>query len=176
MPRVSYGWPLKAPLPERQQRGVGVMTRLGPLLAGLLMLLPQALHAQQLTPESETLPPPPGATWERPPSQQDVEPIPQGGSAERDAHSNTGTGSESTESHPEESLEAQQALAEQARRIAILTYWQIAIGAAVLIGLALTIFYTRQTARTVALALDHSKRASSRIAALEKPGRPPTRS
>jgi hypothetical protein len=150
-----------------------VWSACGPLLVAFLMLMPAAPHAQQERPEAL----PPGVSWDKPPSQQDVEVITQGGSAERDAqdHSNARTGSESTESHQEQNLVAQQAIAEQARRLAILTYWQIAIGAAVLIGLALTIFYTRQTARAVAVALDPSKRASSRIATLEEPNRLPTR-
>jgi hypothetical protein len=153
---------------------VVVWSACGPLLAAFLMLMPGAPHAQQESPEAL---PPPGVSWQEPPSQEDVEPITQGGSAERDAqdHSNTRTGSEPTESSQEQNLVAQQAIAEQARRLAILTYWQIAMGAAVLIGLALTIFYTRQTARAVAVALDPNKRASSRIAALEEPNRMPTR-
>jgi hypothetical protein len=151
-----------------------VWSACGLLLVAFPMLMPATPHAQQESPEAL---PPPGVSWQRSPSQQDVEPITQGGSAERGAQdqSNTRTGGESTESHQEQNLVAQQAMTEQARRIALLTYWQIAIGAATLIGLALTIFYTRQTARAVAVALDPSKRASSRIAALEEPNRLPTR-
>jgi len=67
---------------------------------------------------------------------------------------------EVTERRQEEDLTAQQNLAEQVRRMADLMFWQVVIGAAVLIGLAITLYYTRQIARAAGNAVGLSREAN----------------
>ena len=131
----------------------------GALIAAIAILLPTILHAQQGTPE--TIPPPPGISWEGPPAQAEWGPA-QGGAAEGGAQDRSDAREqhdESTERRQEQDLITQQAMAEQARRMADFIFWQIVFGAAVLIGLGITIYYTRQTAHAAVSAVDLSRQA-----------------
>jgi hypothetical protein len=104
----------------------------------------------------------PGVSWEGPPAQGEWEPVSQGGATEGGAQDRSDAREqrdESTERRQEQDLIVQQTMAEQARRMADLTFWQIVVGAAVLVGLGITIYYTRQTARAAVSAVDLSRQA-----------------
>jgi hypothetical protein len=133
----------------------------GALIAAISILPPATiLHAQQGSPDAT--PAPPGISWERPPAEGEWEPITQGGAKEDGAQDQSDAGKQhgEAERHQEQDLMAQQAMAEQARRMADLTFWLMIIGAAALIGLGITIYYSRQTARAAVSAVDLIKQAS----------------
>ena len=128
---------------------------IGALIAAIAILLPTILHAQQGS--AETIPPPPGISWEGPPAEGEWEPTTQGGATEggtQDRSDARGQHDEAPERRQEQDLMGQQAMAEQARRMADFMFWQIVIGAAVLVGLGITIYYARQIARAVNLRAD----------------------
>ena len=126
----------------------------GALIAAAAILLPTILHAQQASPEVS--PPPPGISWGSPPVPGEWETPTQGGATAGDAQEQH---DEVTERRQEQVLIAQQAMAEQARRVADFMFWQIVVGVAVLIGLGVTIYYTRQIARAAINAVNPTRQA-----------------
>ena len=122
------------------------------LIAAIVILLPAILHAQQGTPEA--IAPLPGIGWQGPPGEVEWEPIEQGGLTDGGAQDHVDAREqhdEATKRRQEPDLMAQQAMAEQARRMADLMFWQTffqtVIGVALLIGLGATLYYVRQIAR-----------------------------
>ena len=127
------------------------------MIAAIAILLPAILHAQQGTPEAHA--PLPGISWEGPPGQVEWEPVDQGGSTDGGAQDHATAREqhdEATERRQEQDLMAQQAMAEQAKRMANFMFWQtflqIVVGVALLIGLGITIYYARQIAGGVKLS------------------------
>jgi hypothetical protein len=122
----------------------------GALIAAIAILLPTLLSAQQSS--LEAVPTVPGVTWEGPPIQGDWEPTGQGEvQGQTDSRQQ---GDEAAKFRQEQALLAQQSIVEQARRMADLMFWQLIIGAAVLVGLGITIYYTRRIAH--AASAQHS--------------------
>jgi len=120
------------------------------LIAAIAILLPTILHAQQDSPEVN--PAPPGVSWGSPPTEADWEPTTQGGAKEADSQDQSGDREqhdETTDRRQEQVLLAQQAMAEQAKRVADFMFWQLVLGVAVLAGLGITIYYAHQIARAV---------------------------
>ena len=129
----------------------------GALIAGIVILLPAILHAQQDTPEASA--PLPGIGWQGPPGQVEWEPVDQGDSTDGGAQDHATAREqhdEATERRQEQDLMAQQAMAEQAKRMADFMFWQIffqiVVGVALLSGLGITIYYARQIAGGVKLS------------------------
>jgi hypothetical protein len=114
----------------------------GTLIAAAAILLPAILYAQEGG--SEVGPPPPGVSWGSPPAE--FEPAHQGTAAQGTAQDQPSVGTQNAEAAQDQVLMAQQVMAEQARRIAELMFWQIVLGVALLIGLCVTIYYARQLA------------------------------
>lgn len=129
----------------------------GALIATAAILLPTMLHAQQDSPEA----PLPGMSWGSPPTEAEWEPTTQGGANEgspQDQSAAQEQHDEATERHQEQVLLSQQAMAEQAKRMADFMFWQLLVGVVVLIGLGITIYYAHQIARAV-----HNGREASTI-------------
>ena len=122
------------------------------LIAAIAILLPAILHAQQGAPEA--IAPLPGIGWQGPPGEVEWEPVEQRGLTDGGAQDHVDAREqhdEATKRRQEQDLMAQQAMAEQARRMADLMFWQTffqtVIGVALLIGLGATLYYVRQIAR-----------------------------
>jgi hypothetical protein len=128
----------------------------GALIAAAAILLPTMLLAQQDSPE--VTPPLPGMSWGSPPTEADWEPTTQGGANEgpQDQSGAREHYDEAAERRQEQVLIAQQAMAEQAKRMADLMFWQLVLGVAVLAGLGITIYYVHQIARAVNLGREAS--------------------
>jgi hypothetical protein len=125
----------------------------GALIAAVAIMLPTTLHAQQGSPEA----PLPGMSWGSPPTEAEWEPTTQGGAKEGDPQDQSGARhDEATDRRQEQVLLAQQAMAEQARRMADFMFWQLVLGVALLIGLGITIYYAHQIARAVNLGREAS--------------------
>ena len=129
----------------------------GALIAAIAILLPAILHAQQGTPEAVARLP--GMSWEGPPGEVEWEPVEQVGSTDGGAQDHATAREqhdEATERRQEQDLMAQQAMAEQAKRMADFMFWQIffqiVVGVALLSGLGITIYYARQIASGVKLS------------------------
>jgi hypothetical protein len=151
----------------------------GALIAAIAILLPTILHAQQGTPEA--IAPLPGISWEGPPGEVEWEPVDQGDSTDGGAQDHTREQhDEATERRQEQDLMAQQAMAEQAKRMADFMFWQtffqIVVGVALLSGLGITIYYARQIASGVKLSGQarltdhHTGRQPSSIQSQPAPG------
>jgi hypothetical protein len=120
------------------------------LIACVAILLPTILYAQQDSPEAS--PAPPGVSWGSPPAEAEWEPTTQGGAKEGDSQDQSVAREqhdEATHRHQEQVLIAQQAMAEQAQRMADFMFWQLVLGVALLISLGITIYYAHQIARAV---------------------------
>jgi hypothetical protein len=122
------------------------------LIAAIVILLPAILHAQQGTPEATA--PLPGIGWQGPPGEVEWEPVEQGGPTDGRAQDHATASEqhdEATKRRQEQDLMAQQAMAEQIKRMADFMFWQtffqIVVGVALLIGLGATLHYVRQIAR-----------------------------
>ena len=96
------------------------------MIAAIAILLPAILHAQQGTPEAIARLP--GMSWEGPPGEVEWEPVDQVGSTDGGAQDHATAREqhdEATERRQEQDLMAQQAMAEQAKRMADFMFWQI---------------------------------------------------
>lgn len=123
------------------------------LIAAIVILLPAILNAQQGVPEA--IAPLPGIGWQGPPGEVEWEPVEEGAPTDggvQDHATAREQYEEATRRRQEQDLMAQQAMAEQAKRMADFMFWQtffqIVVGVALLIGLGATLYYVRQIARS----------------------------
>ena len=112
------------------------------LIATAAILLSAMLHAQEGSPEVS--PPIPGTSWGSQPVQREWEPTSQGDAAQGSSQATTQDAQNRANAQV---LLAQQVMAEQAKRMADLMFWQLILGVALLIGLCVTIYYARQLVR-----------------------------
>ena len=112
------------------------------LIATAVILLSAMLQAQEGSPE--VTPPIPGTSWGSQPVQREWEPTTQEDAAQGSSQATT----QDAQNHANaQVLLAQQVMAEQAKRMADLMFWQLIVGVALLIGLCVTIYYARQLVR-----------------------------
>ncbi len=114
------------------------------------MLLPAMLHGQEGNPQES--PPAPGTSWGGPPVEGEWEPTNRGNAGQGIAQDHAlgsaqGGAQDAQDFANAQVLMAQQVMAEQAKRMADFMFWQLILGAALLIGVGAAIYYARQIAR-----------------------------